>query len=53
MERGTPMKSEMPVVVKVTLSLTLGLAILGGLYLIAVRGEALMLDIGELAAMCF
>ncbi|MEO1207667.1 MAG: hypothetical protein AAFV45_15170 [Pseudomonadota bacterium] len=43
----------MPRAVRMVVWSVVALAVSGGLYLIAVRGEALLLDLGKLAAMCF
>lgn len=48
-----PSDLAMPVAVRRLVFGTLAVVIVGGLYLIAVRGEALLLDLGKLAAMCF
>lgn len=48
-----PEALRMPPGVRWPLAGLLLLAIAGGLYLIAVRGEALLLDLSRLAAYCF
>lgn len=43
----------MPRWVKWPLAAVVAIAVLGALYLLAVRGEALLLDLSRLAAYCF
>ncbi|MEL7048639.1 MAG: hypothetical protein AAFO75_06695 [Pseudomonadota bacterium] len=43
----------MPVSARLVVMTVVSLMGIAGLYLIAVRGEALLLDLGKLAAMCF
>ncbi len=44
---------DMPARLKWPLFTAIALAVIGALYLIAVRGEALLLDLSRLAAYCF
>ena len=51
-ERG-PARQLLPSSVRRALFAALGLLLAGALYLVAVRGEALLLDLAALRAFCF